>query len=310
MDISVSANVVLTMFFLVTVGFVARKLNIIDESLSKRLSNLILCIAQPFLLISSLVNVEYSKQNLKEGAFIVLLSLVLHIVAAAFGFLCSAPLKDKQEKQIFQYASMFENAAFYGFPVLAAIIGPKGVFWGAFYCISFNILSWTYGLYILGKANPEIKINVKKIFINFGTIPSLIGILIYVLQIPLPKPLLSTMDYLGGLSTPISMLIIGGVLAKLPYKKLFTNIKVYWLCLCKLIIFPAIIGAAVILFKLPEQIALFTLLMAAMPTAATTTVFAEKYDIKPEYAALGVGIATVFSVATIPLVIYVFNLVK
>lgn len=309
MDISVSANVVITMFLLVLVGFIARKLNIVDESLSKRLSNLILCIAQPFLLITSLVKVEYSLSNLKEGASVVLLSLVLHIISALFGFLCSRPLRDKCEKQIFQYASMFENAAFYGFPVLLAVIGPKGVFWGAFYCISFNILSWTYGLFLLGKANSEIKIKPKNIFINFGTIPSLIGILIYVLRIPMPDPLLSAMDYLGGLSTPISMLIIGGVLAKLPYKKLFTNIKVYWLCFCKLIVFPVIIGAIVILCNLPRELALFTVLMAAMPTAATTTVFAEKYDIKPEYAALCVGIATVFSVATIPLVIYLFNLV-
>ncbi len=307
MDISVSLNTVITMFLLIVVGFAARKLKIVDESLSKRLSDLILCIAQPFLLISSLVEVEYSVENLKTGGMIVLLSFVLHVIAALVVFLCSRPLKDKAERQIFQFAGIFENAAFYGFPVLYAVFGDMGVFWGAFYCITFNILSWTYGIFILSRANPELKMNPRKIFINFGTVPSLIGILIYVLRIPLPDAVLSSMDYLGGLCTPISMLIIGGVLAKLPFKKLFTNLKVYWLCLCKLIILPLIIGGIAILCRMPSELTLFCALMAGMPTAATTTVFAEKYDIRPEYAALCVGITTLLSVVSIPLITVVFG---
>ncbi|MBQ4561619.1 MAG: AEC family transporter [Clostridia bacterium] len=307
MDISVSVNTVATMFLLILVGFGVRKFNWIDKDTSKRLSDLILCIAQPFLLISSIVNTEYSPTALKEGGLIILLSFLLHVLSALFAFLCSRPLKDKGESAIMQYALIFENAAFYGFPVLAAVLGDKGLFWGAFYCIIFNILSWTYGMFVLSSANRSIKMNIKKVFVNFGTIPAAIGVLIFVLRIPLPVPVKDTMSYFAGLSTPISMLIIGGVLANLPFKKLFTNLKVYWLCLCKLVLFPVIVGTIVILLRLPRDIALFATLMASMPTAATTTVFGEKFDIKPEYSALCVGISTVISVVTIPMIILVFD---
>lgn len=295
------------MFLLILVGFGVRKFNWIDKDTSKRLSDLILCIAQPFLLISSIVNTEYSPTALKEGGLIILLSFLLHVLSALFAFLCSRPLKDKGESAIMQYALIFENAAFYGFPVLAAVLGDKGLFWGAFYCIIFNILSWTYGMFVLSSANRSIKMNIKKVFVNFGTIPAAIGVLIFVLRIPLPVPVKDTMSYFAGLSTPISMLIIGGVLANLPFKKLFTNLKVYWLCLCKLVLFPVIVGTIVILLRLPRDIALFATLMASMPTAATTTVFGEKFDIKPEYSALCVGISTVISVVTIPMIILVFD---
>ena len=295
------------MFLLILVGFGVRKLNWIDKDTSKRLSDLILCIAQPFLLISSIVNTEYSPTALKEGGLIILLSFLLHVLSALFAFLCSRPLKDKGESAIMQYALIFENAAFYGFPVLAAVLGDKGLFWGAFYCIIFNILSWTYGMFVLSTANKDIKMNIKKVFVNFGTIPAAIGVLIFVLRIPLPVPVKDTMSYFAGLSTPVSMLIIGGVLANLPFKKLFTNLKVYWLCLCKLVLFPVIVGTIVILLRLPRDIALFATLMASMPTAATTTVFGEKFDIKPEYSALCVGISTVISVVTIPMIILVFD---
>ena len=295
------------MFLLILVGFVVRKLNWIDKDTSKRLSDLILCIAQPFLLISSIVNTEYSPEALKEGALIVLLSFVLHALSALFAFICSRPLHDKGESAIMQYALIFENAAFYGFPVLSAVLGEKGLFWGAFYCILFNILSWTYGMFVLSRANKNIKMNLKKVFVNFGTIPALIGVLIFVMRIPLPVPVKDTMSYFAGLSTPISMLIIGGVLANLPFKKLFTNLKVYWLCLCKLVLFPVIVGAIVILIGLPHDIALFATLMASMPTAATTTVFGEKFGIQPEYSALCVGISTVISVVTIPVITLVFE---
>lgn len=306
-DISISVNTVTTMFLLIVVGYTARKFNIVDESLSKKLSNLILCIAMPFLMLSALLGVDFSKENLFTGLGMIVVSGVLHLISAGISFICSRPLKTVKERQIFQYSAIFENSAFYGFPVLHAIFGPKGVFWGSFYVITFNILTWTYGMFLLSKANKDIKMSPKKMFVNYGTIPCLIGLVLYISQIKLPTPVINTMDYLGGLSTPISMLIIGGVLAGIPIKRLFTNIKAYWLTFTKLILLPIIIGGVALICRLPSDIACFCAVMAGMPTAATTTVFAERYDIEPEFAALCVGITTLCSVATIPLITLIFN---
>ncbi len=307
MNLTISINTVTTMFLLIVAGYITRKTNIIDKTASKKLSNIIVSIAMPFLMISSLLNVEYSVENLKKGLLMILISAVIHAIAALVAFAGSRPLKDIRERQIFQYSEVFENAAFYGFPVLRAILGPIGVFYGAFYCITFNILTWTYGMFLLSRADSSIKMSPKKMFLNFGTIPALIGLALYAFRIDLPVPVISTADYLAGMSTPVSMLIIGGLLADLPAKKLFTNIKVYWLCTCKLVLLPLVCGTLAYLSPLPNDIAQFCTLIAGMPVASTAAVFAERHDIKPRYAALCVGISTLISVFTIPVITFVLS---
>ena len=59
MDFNALLNTIIMLFIFMTVGFVASKLNIIDEIASKRLSKLIITICQPCLIISSLLKFEY-----------------------------------------------------------------------------------------------------------------------------------------------------------------------------------------------------------------------------------------------------------
>lgn len=49
-DIGIVLNAVLTLFFLIMVGYAARRLKIIDDEFSKKLSNLVIVIGQPFML--------------------------------------------------------------------------------------------------------------------------------------------------------------------------------------------------------------------------------------------------------------------
>lgn len=306
-DFTVSFNTVATMFLLICAGFIAKKLNWIDQSHSKKLSDVIVCLAMPFLMISALVETEYSTENLISGIWIMLASAGIHIIAIILGYAFSYRFKDSKEQHIFRFAAVFENAAFYGFPVLGALLGTQGLFWGAFYSVMFNLLQWTVGMYILGRANPEIKMSPKKFILNFGTIPCLIGIVLYISQIQLPEPITKTMSYLGSMCTPVSMIIIGVILAQIPYKKLFSNAKVYLLCICKLLVLPLIVAVLCLVGHLPREMAYFCVIMAAMPSAATSAVFAEKYDIAQDYAALCVGISTLLSVGTIPLICWIWG---
>ena len=117
-------------------------------------------------------------------------------------------------------------------------------------------------------------------------------------------------DYLGGLCTPISLLVLGGVLTTLPLKKLFTNWKIYYVCFIKLIVFPLIVYViAKYVLCLGDEMSMFTMIMSGLPTASLTNMFAELYDIEPGYAATSVGMTTVFSVATLPLIVYIAQLI-
>ena len=77
-------TIILTLFFLMICGYICRKTKIIDDKASKALSRLIVSIGQPMMIIGALNNVKFSKENLTTGWQVLLISLVMHILMAAY----------------------------------------------------------------------------------------------------------------------------------------------------------------------------------------------------------------------------------
>lgn len=309
LDVNVLLSTTATMLLLICVGYGSAKGGLLNEAFSKKLSTLIINICQPALMVSSLLDVEYSKANLVKGASIVLLSAGVHFVNILVSLGSSSLLKNKNERTVFSYATTFSNCAFFGFPVLRSVFGPQGVFWGAFYCIIFNILVWTWGMFVLSRSNKSIKMNIRKTVCNLGTIPCVIGILLYVTRLSekLPTPVTGALSYISGLCTPISMLIIGALLARLPLKKVFLMPQAYYFCFVKLLVLPSIVALVAALVGLDKTMVCFAALMAGFPTAATGSAFSERYDIAPEYSSVCVGLSTVLSVGSVPLIVSVID---
>ena len=303
-DKTVAVYSVITMFLMVCIGYAARKLKFIDDTFSARLSDLVICIAQPFMIVSSVLNISYSPENLKTGFLFCALGFVIHTVVALLSHLFTRPYRNPDERCITEFSILFTNCGFIGFPVLSALFGNIGVFWGAFYLIAFTIVQWTYGMFLLSRVRPQIKINLKKIFLNYGTTPCILGILLFLSRIPVPAPVMNAMDYMGSLCTPLSMLIIGGIIATIPPKKLLTNLKIFYFCFIKLIVIPVIVVLLCLLCRLEADVVFFAAVVSSLSTAANTAMFAEKYELVPEYAAQTVGMSTLLSAVTIPGIIF------
>ena len=322
-------TIILTLFFLMICGFVARKTKIIDTSASKALSKLIISIGQPMMIIAALAKAEYTPTNITIAWQVVVLSTAMHLLMALLAFLFCKLLKKKpDENKIFEFSLVFANAGFIGFPILDAIFGDGiGSFMGAFYVISFHLLLWTWGIMILARKRDDIKLTPKKIFFNYGTVPCAIGVAIFLLKgvvtlpadspfLPVCNAFLSFFSYLGNLCTPISVLVTGALLATISLPRMFTNPKLYLHSAIKLIAFPVVICMLVKLALLgitaafpnalsPQSVEIYILLSAAMagvPSAATISMLAELYDIEPGYASQTVGMTSILSTATLPFV--------
>ncbi len=322
-------TIILTLFLLMICGYVARKTKIIDTSASKALSKLIISIGQPMMIIAALAKAEYTPKNITIAWQVVVLSTAMHLAMALMAFLFCKLLKKKpDENKIFEFSLVFANAGFIGFPILDAIFGDGiGSFMGAFYVISFHLLLWTWGIMILARKREDIKLTPKKVFFNYGTVPCAIGIAIFLLKgvislpeesalLPVSNAFLSFFSYLGNLCTPISVLVTGALLATISLPRMFTNAKLYLHSAIKLIAFPVIICVLVKLALLaittafpdalsPQTVQIYILLSAAMagvPSAATITMLAELYDIEPGYASQSVGMTSILSTATLPVV--------
>lgn len=302
-------NMMITMFILCTIGYIARKTNIIDNTFSKKLSTLIIKIAQPFLIISSVIKTDYSHEKLVLGLSIIGIGLICHAALAVFGALYSKPIKNFNESKMTAYAIIFANCGFLGLPVIESVLGSDGLFCGAFFQVAFNLFLWSYGIMLLGRGREDIKLSPKKMIFNYGTLPCIIGVVLYALKpyFMLPAPVTESFDFIGSLCTPISQFIVGGLIATRPLLSLFKNFKLYLFSFAKLIVVPCIAIFVCKLLGLGEFMTQFIAIMTALPCATNSVMLGEMYDIEPEYAAQLVGITSILSVVTIPLIMMIAN---
>ena len=298
-------NLIIAFFILLIVGFVAGKTNIVDSVASKRLSALIIKIGQPALIINSLIKMEYSAEKLSLGFQTLLFGFVVHIVMALLAFLAFRGFKDVDEQKLTEFATIFGNVGFLGIPILKSLFGDEGEFMGAFFIVSFNVFLWTWGIMILARKRNDIKLTPKKL-INYGTVPCFIGFVLYLCCRPFfafPTFVMKSFEFTASICTPISMFIIGALLATCTFKQIFCSGKIYYLCAIRLVIIPVIVCLLLKLIGLDNWI-LFAAAVTSMPCATTLTMLAELYDINPRYSAQAVGTTSLFSVVTMPCVMF------
>ena len=298
-------TVIATIFFLLAVGYIISKLGIVDETSSNRLSKLIVGIAQPMLIFSSLIGMDYSAEAAKMGFRMMAIGIGLHAFMAVFAFFACKSIRDLDEKKITEFAIVHGNVGFIGFPIFESLFGSTGLFLGAFMIISFQLTLWTWGLMILARQRSDIKVKLKQILINKGTVPCAIGLVFFFTSLPLPEFVVSGCDYLASLCTPISVLITGALIATKPLKEFFTRPKLYYLSFMKLIVLPLLVCAIMALFNFDADTIIFCTVAAAMPSAAVATMFGSIYSISPSYASQAVGFTTLLSVGTMPLIMLI-----
>lgn len=296
-------NTIATIAMLMATGFALRKWGVIDNAISKGLSALVVRVAQPMLIISSLISLEYTSDNLKKGLTALALSLGVHCVMGLMAHFGAKGLKNFDERKIAEFAMMFTNCGFIGFPIIESLYGAEGLFCGAFYVVGFHLFTWTWGMAILSRGRDDIKLTVKKIFVNFGTVPCLIGFILFLLPLKLPPFIPMTASYLANLATPVSILITGSLIATGSLREMFGKGKNYYVAALRLLLFPAVICVGLKLCGLSEFFVIFGTVMAAMPSASVVTMFGELYGINPPYASRLVGLTSILCIVTLPLAV-------
>ncbi len=314
MNFSALLTTIATLFIMLIVGYIAGKTSIIDEVASKKLSALIIKISQPVLIIYSIVKMQYSAENLKLGLQTILLCFILHFFLAGIAFVACLKIKDLDERKILEFSMIFGNTGFIGIPIMESLFGDIGAFMAAFNMIVFNTLLWTLGLSIFARKRDDIKLTLKQVLINKGTVPSVIGLAIFVIPafwdgFKLPAFALSSLSYVASLCTPVSMFIIGALLSRRTAKQIFGSHKVYYLSLFKLLISPLLVCVIMKLLGFDQMWILFSVALTCMPTATSVSMLGELYDVAPGFSAQGVGTTSLLSIATMPCVLWLAEMI-
>lgn len=320
-------NTMLSLFLCMFIGYYAAKRNIIDELGIDKLNSLLLNITFPFMMIS-IFNIELSSAVLEKGIPIFLYGLfyqvVLTIIAYTFTRVINFGIEREEtvgfeRKKIVQFAMIFTNTGFIGLPLIGSVLGSEGLLYASLLNIPFNITCFTFGVYLL-QPKGESNINIKSILTTPVMVGIWIGLLLMLSQlvfpgtfevdgeiVRLPSFLTKTINMVGGITSPLAMIIVGASLKQTNFKRVFCDWKLHLFSLVKLLIAPLLVYLTARQFITDKQILLIVTIFAAIPTATVTTLLAERYGHDYVYASEIVFITTLYSIVTIPLVFLLFG---
>lgn len=302
MDIMVVFQTMLKLFLLLVLGFVLFKCHIFDEYTNKKISALIVNVASPMLIISSIAGVEGSNKSivfLMIGAGI-LMYIGFIILGKIINRLFPFPKKDWP---VYECMVVFANTGFMGYPVLLDVFGQEAVFYASLIHMAFNFFVYTYAIMCLTKGDDsEFKLNFKQL-ITPGIILIFVGIFIYLFDIQLPSVLMDTINSVGSLTAPLSMMMIGSSLAVYPIKNSFTDWRSYVFAFVRLMIVPFVTMIMCRLLHIDAYYANITIITNAMPVGSMVLMLATQYNANVKIVTRNIVVSTLLSVITIPIVV-------
>ena len=286
-------------------GYLLRKFKVGGPTFAKDLSNLILYVAQPAMIVVAFVR-DFDKEVAINAAGVLVFSFIGHTIfylIAKFLFR-SAP---HEIAKIYRFGVIFSNSGYMGIPLIKAILGDSAAIYASVYIIAFNFFTWSLGCLIYSEDKSYI--SPRKMFVNPATIPIYIGIIVFLLPINqyIPGVVVDAMDKFSGVVAPMSMMLIGMLLADVKLKTAFIDRYLWEALAVRLLVFPALIWGVVKLVSLTgiynsEIATAVTLICAATPSAAATGMFATQFGCDTQTASKFVSISTIFSILTMPVV--------
>lgn len=209
----ITAKQVFELFILILSGVVIGKIKMVNEEGKGMLSNLLIYFVVPFMIINSYMS-GYNAEILKNMGRMLFYSILTICIGMALSIGITFLMK-KEVRGIIRFATTFSNAAYMGFPLIQAMYGSEGVLYASVYVTVFNILLWTVGIVYVSESM-SFKELLKKIVTCPPIISVAVGLVIFLARIPVADVLKDTFNVVGGMNTPLSMIITGITISQFP----------------------------------------------------------------------------------------------
>ena len=292
-----------TMFILIFIGWFLLKYGIITKQGQENLTDLVIYLILPCNIVKSFL-IDFSEDILRQCLNILILSVLLQLFCVVFGKIFYRRHEPDRQKCL-QYGIICSNAGFLGNPIAEGVFGTTGLLLASVYLIPQRIMMWSSGLTIFTGDNTENGLTphqrrvqvFKKVITHPCIIACILGLVLMISQWKLPAVLDTTLSHLGGCNTALSMIVIGMILAEGNMKNIFD--KDIWIySLIRMVLIPGLLLIICRLIQLPDLVTGVSVLLAAMPAGATTSILAAKYNRAPAFAAQLVVVSTVLSFVT------------
>ena len=284
------------LFILIIIGFICGKTGVVTAEGKKVLSNLLVTIIMPAMILNSYLS-EFDPNVLNNLLLAFGLSTVAMLLAMAVSFLLVFKLKTPNKKVLW-FSFSFSNAAYMGFPLVKGLFGDEGLLYASAFATMFNVIVWSVG-YAVMSGEMNVKQVAKSVGKNPVTYAVILGLIIYLGRIPVPEVMKQPISLVGAMTTPLSMIIIGAMIAGSKVKAILGNKEVWLSVAVRLVLIPVITFGLFYLLGIGGMVASVVLIQAACPTAATTSVLAIQFNHDESVGAGTVVLSTICSIVTL-----------
>lgn len=292
---------------LLALGYLCARLKLVGPEFNKGLSKLVINVFLAGMILSSVINkkLEMSGGDVALGILMMTLSTLICIV---IGWFSPRLLRIKDgDKGMYSMLVAFMNNGFVGFPLVAAVYGEDAVFFASLSNIPFNLLLYTVGVMFLQKGEKDSKFSIKNV-INVPIVATLVAVVIFAFEIPMPKIVDDVADTLSAATVPLSMMCVGLSLGGVSLKEALLQPRLYGISFMRLVLCPLVVWF-VLRFFITNPLILGTIvILAACPSAIICTILGIQYGRDGVESSEAIFISTMLSMITMPILISVLGL--
>ena len=301
-------NEIAVLFLIMGLGFLLVKTKVLKSADSRMLSMILIWLINPAVVLKAFqidFTPEVRDRFLLAAGVAVAVNLLLMLITWGYGKLLKL---DAVERASVMYA----NAGNLVIPLVSAILGGEWVIYAsAFMCVQLAFL-WTHGQAQIGGSGGN---SWKKILLNANLIAIVVGVIMLLTGLRLPPVIQNVCGQLGGTIGPVSMIMLGMLLADVKWGELLRQPRNWLVMALKMVITPMIVllvlktSGVTWLVEDGKTIVYISFMAVITPCATTVTQLAQMYRNRPAYASALNAMTTVISIVSMPLMTGLYYLI-
>ena len=290
---------------LIIFGILAVKFGILDEHSLGSVSKLVMRMALPaYIFINTAEGA--TRQGLAESLLVIPLAIALYLMLFLLSLLLEKVFQLKGNRShVFRAIVMFGNVGFMGIPLVVELYPDTALLYISLFTILDQGLFWTYGVSLTKPVSDQKeKVSLKNLKnLLSPALIAIVGVTILVLlDIHLPKLLITTLSKLGASSMPLSLLYIGGMLSMTDVRKVLRCGELYAEIGLKMLVLPLVFFMVMKLLNVPADMAGTMTFLTGLPAINMVAMLSKNNGSDGDYAVCAVMMTTIACLITLPLV--------
>lgn len=304
MNIESVVTQMVVLFIIVMAGFVSRKFKLMGGDFDRMLSNLVIQVTCPCLIVASTMGDTMPDRS--HIPALLGIGIITYAVLNAVAYIIPKAMPIKQDDRgMYSFMLAYANVGFIGYPIIASIFGHSSVFYACILNAPGTLTIFVWGVMFI-KGQKAGSFNWRLLY-SPAMIATYTSILIVAAGWRAPQFIASPMTLIGNMTVPAALLVIGSSMADMPARLMIGNKGVYTMCVFRLLLIPIGMFYLMALLGFDTHIAAINAVLVGMPVASYGTMFCLKYGKDTTIMTQGTFLSTLLSVLSIPLLAMIIN---